>query len=101
MRSPQPFLWRKVKPEGLCFGRRRARVTTGIARTLCLLAMLAQEAVQRLLLANRELARLDAGMVHPEQRVDVVHGLRADVCELLDLGSSVLDLYGFMSALFG
>lgn len=33
-----------------------------------------------------------ARMVYTQQRVDVVHGLGADVGELLDLGRSILDL---------
>ena len=44
------------------------------------------------MLADLELARLDAGVVDAKQGVDVVHGLGAHVCELLDLGGDVLDL---------
>ena len=44
------------------------------------------------MLADLELARLDAGVVHAKQGVDVVHRLGAHVCELLDLRGHVLDL---------
>lgn len=54
--------------------------------------MAAEQPVQRLLLADCELAALNAGVVHAEERVDVVHGLRAHVRELLDLRRRVLDL---------
>ena len=57
------------------------------------LAVLAEQPVEGLLLADRELARLDARVVHTQERVDVVHRLRADVRELLDLGGDVLDLW--------
>ena len=56
------------------------------------LSVLAQETIERLMLSNGELAGLDARVVDTEQRVDVVHGLRTDVRELLDLGGGVLDL---------
>ena len=59
---------------------------------MVLLAVLLEQPVERLLLAHGELARLDAGVVHAQERVDVVHRLRAHVRELLDLGRRVLDL---------
>lgn len=31
-------------------------------------------------------------MIHPEEGVNVIHGLCADICELLDLGGGVFDL---------
>jgi hypothetical protein len=43
-------------------------------------------------LTDGKLAGLDAGVIDTEQGVDVIHGLRADVGELLDLGGDVLDL---------
>lgn len=52
----------------------------------------AKEAVERLLLADRELATLDTGVVHAQDGVDVVEALSADVRELLDLRGDVLDL---------
>ena len=64
------------------------------ARRVARLAVLAEEAVERLLLADRELAGLDARVVHAQQRVDVIHRLRAHVRELLDLRRRVLDLCG-------
>ena len=54
--------------------------------------MLKQEPIQRLLLPNRQFSRLDTGVVHTKERIDVIHGLRADVCEFLDFGGGVLDL---------
>ena len=54
--------------------------------------MLLQETIECFLLANSELAGLDTRVVDTEERVDVVHGLRAHVGELLDLGGRVLDL---------
>jgi hypothetical protein len=54
--------------------------------------MLLKQSVQGFLLSDLESAGLDARMVYTQQRVDVVHGLRAHVGELLDLGRGVLDL---------
>ena len=54
--------------------------------------MLAQQAIKCLLLSDRELPRLDTGMVHTQEGVDVVHGLRPHVREFLDLSGGVLDL---------
>lgn len=51
-----------------------------------------EETVEGLLLADLELTTLDTGVIDTEEGVDVVHGLRADVRELLDLGGDVLDL---------
>ena len=56
------------------------------------LSVLTQQAVESLLLANGQLAGLNAGVVDTEQRIDVVHRLRADIRELLDLRGDVLDL---------
>ena len=58
-----------------------------------LFAVLFEQPVEGLLLADGELARLDARMVHTKKCVDVVHRLRAYVCELLDLSGDVLDLH--------
>ena len=44
------------------------------------------------MLADLELAGLDAGVVDAKQGVDVVHRLGANVRKLLDLGGGVLDL---------
>ena len=51
-----------------------------------------EETVKGLLLAAGELAALDARVVDAKEGVDVVHGLRSHVGELLDLGGDVLDL---------
>ena len=56
--------------------------------------MLAQQTVKGFPVADLQLSGGDTGVVDTEQRIDVVHGLRADVRELLDLGSCVLDLRG-------
>ena len=62
---------------------------------MVLLAVLLEQPIERLLLAHGELARLDARVVHTQERVDVVHRLRAHVRELLDLRGCILDLdYG-------
>ena len=50
-----------------------------------------QETIKGLLLSDRELTGLDAGVVDPQERVDVVHGLCPDVGKLLYLGSSIFD----------
>lgn len=57
-----------------------------------LVAVLFEEAVKRLLLSDSEFARLDTRVIYPEEGVDVVHGLCADISEFLDLGGGVLDL---------
>ncbi len=54
--------------------------------------MLAKKAIKRLLLPDGQFTRLDTGVVHTKERIDVVHGLCTDVRKFLDLGSSVLDL---------
>ena len=72
-------------------GRRGARRLAALGRHAAL-SVLAQQAVERLALARGELAGLDARVVDTQERVDVVHRLRADVRELLDLGGDVLDL---------
>ena len=59
-----------------------------------LFAVLFEQPVEGLLLADGELAGLDARVVHAQQRVDVIHRLRAHVRELLDLRRRVLDLCG-------
>ena len=51
-----------------------------------------QEAVEHLAVAELELAAHDARVVHAQDGVDVLHALRADVGELLDLRRRVLDL---------
>ena len=63
-----------------------------ILQPMRLFAVSAQQSVQRLLLSDRKLSRLDSRVVNPQQRVNVVHGLRANVGQLLDLGRSILDL---------
>jgi hypothetical protein len=55
--------------------------------------VLLEQSVKGFLLSNLESARLDARVVHTQQRVDVVHGLRAYIGELLDLGRGILDLF--------
>ncbi len=59
---------------------------------LCLLAVLPQQTIKGFLLAYGQFARLDARVVDTEERVDIVHGLSANVSEFLDLGCRVLDL---------
>lgn len=56
------------------------------------LTVLAEETVEGFLLANGELAGLDAGVVNTQDGVDVVERLGSDVCEFLDLRGDVLDL---------
>ena len=73
-------------------GRNRARVSAARSIALARLTVLAEEAVKCLLLADRELSGLNARVVHTQQRVDVIHRLRADVRELLDLRGCILDL---------
>jgi hypothetical protein len=51
-----------------------------------------EETIKRLLLSNGEFARLDTGVIHPEEGVNVVHGLCSNISEFLDLGGGVLDL---------
>ena len=55
--------------------------------------VLAEETIKSFLLSNGKLSRLDTRVVYTEEGIDVVHGLCTDVCELLDLGSNILDLY--------
>lgn len=55
--------------------------------------MLAQEAVEGLLLPDDERTRLNAGVVQTQDSVDVVERLRAHIRELLDLRGHVLDLW--------
>ena len=57
-----------------------------------LLAVLLEQTVKSLLLANSELARLDTGVVHTKERVDIVHGLGSDISKLLNLSCGILDL---------
>jgi hypothetical protein len=57
-----------------------------------LVAVLFEETVKRLLLSDGEFAGLDARVIHPEEGVNVVHGLCADIRELLDFGGGILDL---------
>jgi hypothetical protein len=59
---------------------------------VCLVAVLLEETVKSLLLSDSKLSGLDARVVDTEQGVDVVHGLRADISKLLDLGGGILDL---------
>ena len=54
--------------------------------------MLLEELVEDFPRADDELASLDAGVVYAQHCVNILHRLRADVCELLDLGGRVLDL---------
>lgn len=56
--------------------------------------MLPEQSIKCFLLANSELARLDTGVVHTQEGVNVVHRLCTNVGELLDLGSSIFDLEG-------
>lgn len=51
-----------------------------------------EELVEHLGLSDSHLSRNDAAVVDTENGIDVFHALRTDVCELLDLGGSVLDL---------
>ena len=54
--------------------------------------MFLKQSIKSFLLSDLESAGLDARMVYTQQRVDVVHGLRAHVGEFLDLGCGILDL---------
>lgn len=54
--------------------------------------MLPQQSIKGLLLTHSKFARLDTGVVHAQKGVHVVHRLRTDICEFLDLGSSILNL---------
>lgn len=56
------------------------------------MTVLLEKCIKGLLLANSKLARLDAGVVHTQEGVNIVHGLCADVGKLLNLGGSILDL---------
>ena len=53
--------------------------------------VLSEQAVEGLLLSDLEGTRLDARVVYTQQRVDVIHGLSAYICKLLDLSRGVLD----------
>lgn len=57
-----------------------------------LLAMPPQQPVQRLFLPNRQFSRLDSRVINPQQRIHIVHRLRAYIGQLLDLRSRILDL---------
>lgn len=59
----------------------------------CLVTVPLEKAIQSFLLADGEFARLDTRVIDTEERIDVVHGLCPHICELLDLGSSILDLW--------
>ena len=63
------------------------------AKRVLALAMLAEKTIERLLLTNREFARLDTRVVYTEQGIDVVHRLSANIRELFDLSSDILDLH--------
>lgn len=54
--------------------------------------MLFEQILQHLLLSDLEFTGVDGGVVDTQDGVDVFHTLGLDVCELLDLGGSVLDL---------
>jgi hypothetical protein len=66
------------------------RGTGSAALSLCLVPP--EETVESLLLTASKLAALNARMVDTKEGIDVVHGLRSDVGELLDLSGDVLDL---------
>ena len=51
-----------------------------------------QETIEHLLVAELELSAHNTRVVHTEDGIDVLHALRPDVGELLDLGRGVLDL---------
>ena len=53
--------------------------------------MLSEQAVEGFLLPDLEGTRLYTRVVYAQQRVDVIHGLSADIGKLLDLGRGVLD----------
>ena len=57
------------------------------------LAVSLEQTIERFLLSHSELSALDTRVVDTKERVDVVHGLCADVGKFLDLGSSILDLW--------
>ena len=57
-----------------------------------LIAVSLEQTIECFLLSNCELTRLNAGMIDTKQGVDVVHWLRSDISEFLDLRSGVLDL---------
>lgn len=54
--------------------------------------MFAEETIKCLLLAQQELATLNARVIDTENSVHVIKRLCAHVCELLDLRGDVLDL---------
>lgn len=55
--------------------------------------MLLEQSVEDGGLADLKVTTLDTGVVNTEDHVDVLHRLCSNVGELLDLGSSILDLY--------
>lgn len=59
---------------------------------LCLFVVFLEEAIQRFLLANGKFTGLDTRVVYTKKWINVVHRLRADVSQLLDLGRCILDL---------
>lgn len=54
---------------------------------------LLEELIQYFRLSDLEIAGLDGSMVNPQDLVDIFHGLCPDIGKLLDLGSSILDLF--------
>jgi len=56
------------------------------------MTVLLEESIERLLLANSKLARLNTRVIHTQEGVHVVHRLCTDVGEFLDFGSGILDL---------
>lgn len=87
----EPSAW--LGPRSCAIALRCSGACISAARRVAHLAVLAEKAVERLLLADRELAGLDARVVYTQQRVDVVHRLCAHVRELLDLRCRVFDLW--------
>ena len=69
-------------------GRAVSAVGVGNATLL----VLAEQPVESFLLADSKLSRLNSRVVDTEEGVNVVHGLRTDVRELLDLSCGILDL---------
>ena len=54
---------------------------------------LLEELVQYFRLSNLETTRLNGSMVNPQDLVNIFHRLCPDIGKLLDLGSSILDLF--------
>lgn len=54
--------------------------------------MLLEETLKRMAITHFEFTTDDSRVIHSEDSVDVLHTLRSDVGQLLDLGCSVLDL---------